>query len=61
MDEMWTKLDNLDNLNIIGQNWIIRTKLNKTDKTDKIVQTDRRKNIDKEVKLKVQNYLFLRK
>ena len=32
---MWTKLDNLDNLNIIGQsgqNWIIRTKLDNTDK-----------------------------
>ena len=58
-----TKLDNMDKNKIdkIGQNWTMWTKLNKTDKTDKIVQTDRRKNIDKEVKLKVQNYLFLRK
>ena len=51
----------LNNIGQYGLHWIIRTKLNKTDKTDKIVQTDRRKNIDKEVKLKVQNYLFLRK
>ena len=33
---MWKKLDNLDNLNIIGQNWIIRTKLDNTDNLNKL-------------------------